>query len=559
MFDQDQVAAVEASEHTIACIAGPGSGKTRVLLARIERLLGERVAGESILAVTFTRRAAGEMRERLIDAVGPAAASEVRIDTLHAIGYELLLRYGYAIGIDPFVGDQVMLNVYSGWQTELVADIIAERCGLTFTDRRGKRHRKVPAAAIYDAILAYDLTGRIPPAGPLRTFMIALHSALRENAALTYGMLIAEAVRALEVGNRWFPWRHILVDEAQDLDPMQWKLLRILGEDASMFCVGDPMQAIYGWRGADPAEFARFCEEAQKTVILRHNYRSGTVLVAATDRLCPQGPQDAPGSIRVSAARKEAPGSIRVVTGPISGAAAAVSEAIEGGRSPREVAVLCRTNWMAAEMRDLLTFRGIQTEGVSWSLVDEGWADVWPAADCFLASVHNPHDAMSRQCAVSVLAMPASCRPIPGGGELLPLVEWIRENMSAPHGLEDDLQGKMADLERFALTVGDDLAQYIRFLATRDVSAQLERADGEAVSVLTVHGGKGLEWPVVVVAGFNEGLMPRTSGDQDEERRIAYVALTRAGEELVLYVDTGEGEFAGPRAASSFLAEMRIQ
>jgi DNA helicase-2/ATP-dependent DNA helicase PcrA len=274
-----QRAAVEHGEGPLLVLAGAGSGKTRVIVHRIAHLVRARgVLPRQILAVTFTNKAAGEMRDRLRRLLGPEA-EELWVQTFHAFGARFLRREAAAAGLPPsfaIYDDDDQMRLVKRVMAELGAEegeVLSARGALSRIDR-WKNAAVLPGEA---APGAYDVEGQLA-----REIYARYQAALERAGAVDFGDLLLRPVRLLEsderVRSRWAArFRHLLVDEFQDTNPVQFRLLQLLcGPRRNVCVVGDDDQAIYRWRGADVANILDFDRHfpGTRVVKLEQNYRS---------------------------------------------------------------------------------------------------------------------------------------------------------------------------------------------------------------------------------------------------------------------------------------------
>ena len=274
-----QAEAVRHGEGPLLVLAGAGSGKTRVIVHRIARLVrDDRVVPWQILAVTFTNKAAGEMRERLVRLLGPMA-SELWVQTFHAFGARFLRREAVRAGLSPsftIYDDDDQIRLVKRIMAELGAEDgepLNARGALSRIDR-WKNLAQAPGEVKPGE---YDVEGQLA-----REIWIRYEQALARAGAVDFGDLIVKPLRLLdadpELRKRWAGrFRHVLVDEFQDTNPAQYRLLRaFVGPKRNVCVVGDDDQAIYGWRGADVANILGFDGDfpGTKVVKLEQNYRS---------------------------------------------------------------------------------------------------------------------------------------------------------------------------------------------------------------------------------------------------------------------------------------------
>ncbi len=552
-LDPEQRAAAEAAA-PLMIIAGPGSGKTRTLTYRIAAAIAsQRVRPEQCLALTFTRRAAAEMRQRLAALLGRRAA-RLTVTTFHGLGLLLLREQHELAGLAAGFGvadDQAVLEV----ATELAGSTRAARAWLAAAARDAGQRDQLRQALAGRGLVDFD-------------GLVELSAAvLRQAPAVAAGLR-----------ERW-PW--LSVDEYQDIDAAQYELLRLLaGDGAGLTVIGDPDQAIYGFRRADVGFFLRFVADypAAGTVVLSTNYRSSPRIVAAAMQVI------APGTLvpgrETRAARSDRPGTISCheAADPAS-EAAWIAESIDrllGGSSFHsldsgradghghdgiglaDIAVLYRTDAQAAALGQGLTRAGLPFQKRSHDLLERrpGVAALVREIQCRAEPGRSALDQL--RGAVARLAAIADGSRLSDGDPAGP-----RGRLSGPAGRlpGTDLRAAGEVLVPLARRCGDDLHQFLTEIALgAEVDALDPRAD--AISLLTLHAAKGLEFEVVFLAGCERGLLPlwlpgaAPDPDAAEERRLLFVGMTRARSHLLLSCAARRGRPGGPAEAglSPFLA-----
>jgi DNA helicase-2/ATP-dependent DNA helicase PcrA len=519
-LDDDQRAAAATIEGPLLIVAGPGSGKTRTLTYRIAHLVAERGAdAQSCLAITFTRRAATEMRDRLARLL-PQHAGKVPIHTFHSLGLEILREHPGAAGL------QRGFRVAS--EAERVA-LLAQTLGVTAHKaerllRAISREKRTQSWAGTDAAEAMAAYGR---ALALRDWID-----FDDLIALSVRALTADPGLATHYRDR-FRW--ISADEFQDVDEQQYRLLTLLARGDGNICViGDPNQAIYGFRGADASCFDRFRQDypAGKTVRLTRNYRStGTIVTAAAQVIGAR--QDEP----IAAVVRDMHERIAIHPAPTEGAEAesivkTIEQMIGGhsffsidrGRSTgaaradysfADVAVLYRTESQSAAICLALGRSGIPfKKGSHTPLTDE------PAVQALLQALGDTAPADGGNLAEELCAAAAHITQREDGIERATLEMAVQR------------------LAAMAETCGNDRARLLDAAAlATDAEFYDPRAD--RVSLLTLHAAKGLEFPVVFIVGLEDGILPLHWSEPDdtamaEERRLFYVGMTRAKDKLIL-------------------------
>jgi len=518
-LDSDQRAAVEITSGPLLIIAGPGTGKTRTLTHRLARLVtGCGVAPEHLLAVTFTNRAANEMRERLERLLprGDADESGPLVTTFHGLGYRLLREFGSRLGLpaSPRIAlepERRVLLVEKLKLTESRADALLRK--LSTWKRTGETPD--PEAAL--ALKTYD-------------------AALRENGGLDFDDLITRPVELLETHPDVLAqcrdrFRHVSVDEFQDLDARQYRLLQLLvPADGNLCVIGDPDQAIYRFRGGEPRFFQEFARDypAAREVRLTRNYRSSHAIVSgALQAIAPttlvegrvlEALQAEASRITLHEApsdKAEAEFVVHCIERLIGGSgffaldSGRVDAAVRtGNHGFADFAVLYRTDAQAEVIAAALGRAGIP----------------------FQRHSHQPLVAHP-----SVQAMLGLAAKLPAEQ---PLLERLRSAAAVVAKQDAAVPQWLLALEPLATRCDGDLARFESELALGlDLDLHDPRAD--RVSLLTLHASKGLEFPVVFLTGCEDGLLPLRFGADDdgdlaEERRLFFVGMTRARERLFL-------------------------
>ena len=274
----EQSAAVITDSDKALVLAGAGSGKTRVLTARIQHLVEAcKVSPYEILSFTFTRKASQEMQKRLETAIG-SKAFHVTMGTMHGVALNYLQRFGELVGLRPG-----KITVYSSWEEQFLLKDVAMELGY-HTGKAWKGLKKRDVDRAFD--LFYTVGFRDPETLEANELMDAFLVRCTENNALTYGTILTTFIELIPKITQFLDLRHILVDEVQDNDPLQWEIVNLLCKlcGASLFAVGDIDQSIYAFRGADPEYLVRN-QGLFDIYRLQTNYRSGGNIVEAANNL----------------------------------------------------------------------------------------------------------------------------------------------------------------------------------------------------------------------------------------------------------------------------------
>ncbi|HEV1998908.1 MAG TPA: UvrD-helicase domain-containing protein, partial [Xanthobacteraceae bacterium] len=509
-LDEDQRAIVEIVDGPLLIVAGPGSGKTRTLTERIAHIVERGVLPENCLAVTFTRRAAAEMRERLARRL--PAADRVPVHTFHSLGLSILREHSDAAGLQR--GFRIAGEAE---RAAMLAEVL-----------------KVPARRAETLLAAISKAKRTQLAtiGEVTEALVAYRDALAARNWIDFDDLVGRAVKlladnpALAAAYR-DRFRYISVDEFQDIDDQQYRLLALLAPAGANVCViGDPDQAIYGFRGADAACFGRFKQDRPKAALvgLRKNYRSRGTIIAASSQIItasrhqPAAPaiHDMHDRITIHAApseRAEAEFVVATIEHLLGGhnlfsIDSGRADGAESNLSFADIAVLCRT-------------------GAQLSVLGEAFARSG------LPFNQHSHEPIAAQPAVAALLRALA----KGSGKKL--TDQIDAAPVADPGLEAAaIETARQYLRELAEAHGQDRAKFFDAVALATESDFWdERA--ERVSLLTLHAAKGLEFAVVFIVGLEDGILPLHWHELDaataaEERRLFYVGMTRAKDRLFL-------------------------
>ena len=291
-LDRNQQDAVEAVEENVLVVAGPGSGKTRCIVERAAYLIEYcKTSPSELVLVTFTRKAAGEMRSRLKERIGNKV-NGVTIGTFHSIALELLHRFGEMIGF------RSNSTVYGEFEEEFLLKDVAQELGLY----DGKKWKKLKRDDIAATFGKYYQEGVEPDVDdPARDLFTAFVARCKENNSYTFGSLLTGLKLLLPHMHQYLPWKYVIQDESHDADKLQWELLMAIKEycNASLYVVADLDQVCYQWRGAYPEYILKHQDEF--TVYkLENNYRSVPSIVEASNRLISHNVDRIPKTMRAT-------------------------------------------------------------------------------------------------------------------------------------------------------------------------------------------------------------------------------------------------------------------
>ncbi len=604
-LNEVQRAAVLATDGPILIVAGAGSGKTRVITYRVAHLLRSGVRPRNVLAITFTNKAAGEMRERIAELVGEAVSKDMWIMTFHSSCARILRMEAERLGFGK------NFTIYDDSDTERVISAVLKDLDIDprrWTPRSLKvgisnaKNACLDAAAFADAATTY-------PERTLSDVYKAYEQRLRRANALDFDDLIMRTVELLEghpeALRRWQErFQHIVVDEYQDTNHAQYRVVSLLaGKYRNLCVVGDEDQSVYKFRGAtirNILEFERDYPDA-KVFKLEQNYRSTQAILDAANHLIRHNMQRkekrlyTEGEPGVPAVRYQADDE-HDEAHYVAGEIARLTR--EEGYSGRDVAVFYRTNAQSRVMEEVFLRYGLPYRVVG-GLKFYDRKEVRDAL-AYLRVAHNPADRVSLARAIAApkrgvgpgslakLEVRANLEGLPLGEMLertdgiqgltgkakagcadlarvlrlvrerdadgLPLAEVVRtvweesgmideyraegtpeaegriENLQELAGVADEFERSQEDEVRLA-----DFLERTSLVSEVDLLADAE----EVVTLMTLHNAKGLEFPVVFLTGLEEGVFPHMRSiddpeDLEEERRLAYVGITRAQQRLYL-------------------------
>ncbi len=629
-LNPEQTRAVDTLEGPLLVLAGAGTGKTRVITRRIAHLLGHGIPPQQILAVTFTNKAAGEMRERVAELVGSKRAKELSVGTFHSFCLRVLRRNLDAIGMprgfsicdasDQLSAVKGALRELRVPEAQLPARAVLGKISLL-------KNRLITADAFLDDAKDSEdeLIGRA-----YRKVQERLH----RSRSLDFDDLLVRTVDLLKshpgilsgLQNRF---RYLLVDEFQDTNAPQFEIVRrIAGERRNLCVVGDDDQSIYGWRGADVSKILDFGRHFNGAVVVRleTNYRSTEEILDAANRVIACNPARHEKVLRshfgsgepiryvdADDEEREAETVVFDIVGKVQRAGidrssfailfrtapqARVFESLLRAHNIPYVLVGGMSFFDRKEVRDLLAFaklaansddevsflRVVNTppRGVGKSTIDRLLAFATKEGISVPAAIGRASEVpdLPAPALQSICDLRAALARI--GSSDAPLVTRLRRMIAAvdydtelvrcyPETMERETRGQavveflnMAEnyerrtakpslrglLEEVALAAGDE----------RPGDSNSKR---DAVTLMTLHAAKGLEFPHVYLVGLEEGLLPHAksvaSDTIEEERRLAYVGVTRAQKRLTVSRAATRSRF-GKRVhtiPSRFLFEMR--
>ncbi|WP_246164450.1 ATP-dependent helicase [Blastochloris sulfoviridis] len=599
-LNPEQRRAVETLDGPVLVLAGAGTGKTRVLTTRIAHILRlGRAYPSQILAVTFTNKAAREMKERVSAMVGEAVEGMPWLGTFHAIGTRILRRHAELVGLKP---NFTILDTDD--QIRLIKQILAAE---------NIDEKRWPARTLAGMIDGWKNRGLAPeqvPAGEGAVFAAgrgaALYAMFQQRLktlnATDFGDLLLEPIRLFRahpdvLADYQRRFRFMLVDEYQDTNVAQYLWLRLLALEAkNICCVGDDDQSIYGWRGAEVDNILRFDHDFPGAAVIRleRNYRSTGHILATASHLIAHNE----GRLGKTLFTDDAPGDKPTVTSTWDSEeeARAVGEEIEAlqrnGLKLDDIAILVRASFQMREFEDRFVTLGLPYRVIGGPRFYERAeirdalayfrCVVQPADDLAFERIVNVPKRGLGDAALKLIHDHARAAEIPLIAAAQDLIDtdgfkprqrlalrellqnfarWRGELDAKPHAelaeiiLDEsgytgmwqqdrspEAAGRLENLKELVRSM-QDYAGLPAFLEHVSLVMESDRADGaEAVSIMTLHSAKGLEFDTVFLPGWEEGLFPhqRALDEQgraglEEERRLAYVGLTRARRRAKIY------------------------
>ncbi len=611
----------------LVVFAGAGSGKTRVITFRVANLIAKHdVAPWRILAVTFTNKAAGEMRERLLALLGEQGAA-VQVGTFHATCARLLRRHGESVGLTKD------FTIYDDQDQQALVKRVLRDLGLDQKRYQPKAMAGRINRAKQEVQSPADMDTPDPWSEVVRRVYTTYEERLQQANALDFGDLIYRTVRALESDEAFREavigrFSHVLVDEFQDTNHAQFRLVQLLSEGHRSLCVvGDDDQSIYRWRGADRRNILDFRASFPDATLvkLEQNYRSTQRILRAANAVIARNTDREPKELWTDNEEGDAILVVRTMDERDEARLVlrGVRELVAQGRSLSDVVVFYRTHAQSRVIEESL-----RSANVAYRIV--GGMRFYDRAEvkdllAYLRVMINPADDMSLLRIINTptrgIGKTTITRLLDSAAEQgrtlsdlldddLALAQFgsaARKRLSAFHGLmsglrdvgasgaplgevgaelvnqsgyaemlrHDDtpeadarfqnLQELVASMDEFEREHREaTLADFLENV-TLHTSADEESGAGDRVTLMTVHAAKGLEFPVVMVTGLEEQVFPFKGIDPwedpeelEEERRLAYVAFTRAKERLVLSFAAIRRIFGQQRVGipSRFLTEL---
>ena len=595
-LNPNQFKAVTTRSRSVLVLAGAGSGKTGVLTKRIAYLVNERgVSSHNILALTFTRKAASEMKERLTALCGAKEVRHMTIGTFHSVSLRILESYGYHLGYEH------NLTVFDEIDQVDILSAIASELGMKDVAKKAAEEMQSYASDCDGYEIDEDYT----------VLLREYRNRLKEYNGVDFTLLLTEVLELFrknpDVYNSLHDkFRYVFVDEYQDVDRTQYYLHEAIKPE-HIFAVGDANQTIYSWRGSDISIIQDFekAHPGSEVIILDQSYRCGSKILTAANNLISHNPKNY--DIELWTEGHEGVIAKDTAVNP-EHQAQKIADQIRWieehhGITPQDVAILTRTHREHQIIADTLEAKGIPCVMVGKE------TNYWKTTAArmilsVLKLLHNPQNSwhFSRVSRIVIYPMKDSewyqteAEALRLGtsalqllvetkqGKFAELLKWYENNREsslsevlaellravpiADYFLSKSLTTKAMDtMEVFShayswemrtkeMNESISVPSFLEWLASQEIQSEI-RDTSNSVKISTIHAFKGLEIPVVFVAGMVEGKLPfsrsLTSGMVEEERRLAYVAVTRAKNRL--YLSSYQNDDRRTVQPSRFIAE----
>ncbi|MDR0979892.1 MAG: UvrD-helicase domain-containing protein [Candidatus Nomurabacteria bacterium] len=580
-LNPEQRRAVETLSGPMLILAGAGSGKTKTLTHRVANLIAHRVEPWRILAVTFTNKAAREMKDRTLRLLETLQTGKVQLPymgTFHGIALHILRMDGEAVGLNKnFI-------IYDADDRRLLLKNIIKTNGFELSksqyrdvgdDISGAKNQNISA----DEYLAQATTAYEQKVAQIYRIY---EQERRQNGALDFDDLLLYWLRLLDVEEVREKYRrlfkHILIDEYQDTNKIQYQIVRKLVNDERNICVvGDDWQSIYAWRGADYQNILNFEHDFKGATVIKleQNYRSTKPILDAANKVIKENINRTDKTIWTESLNATPVEVVRVYNQfeEAEFVAQTIAREVAKGASYGEFAILYRMNMQSLPFEKLFTQKQIPYKLVG----GQRFYDRAEVKDviAYLNLLVAPQDKVSFMRAVNVPTRGVGERSLEkyfageqlsgkagqGMHEFLELLADLRTKIatSSPKeiagelverlhyldylktGKDERADARVANVKAFVEEAGeyDNLEDFLGSLAL--FASSDESVGMSAVTLMTMHAAKGLEWDEVFVVGLNEGTFPSkrvvmsgNESDLEEERRLLYVAMTRARHKLYI-------------------------
>ena len=542
LLNPTQLAAVDATDPLLLIVAGPGSGKTRTLIEKIAHTINKGVPAEKIVCITFTNAGADEIKKRLKKGFFEQPVTLGYCGTLHGFMFRLLTQSPQVVGYRPGIS----IIDETAAEELLKAEMEAQRYRGTFKDL-------TEAFGDYWKGVGRTMT-------PQQRIVSGYYQALRDGNMMDFDAILRFGLK-LVLKEPPQQFSHLFVDEAQDSGELDFAIYNAIPAEQKVI-IGDPDQSIFGFRGADVKQFITTAQKA-KVITLEANYRCGEAICWAAQRLI-QHNSDRLAKETVAATTRQGCVEVREMQNPITESTWIAADIARHGNP--STAVLCRTNHLANELAKTLEAQGIRVAKKDRTEVPQDWART-----CLMISfLANPfNDVLAYRYLCHAASEPKAKEAKAEAGKQLCAINSVAmklprhfpaldvPNFLVSHGASTEAVERVCmflNQLREPATIADLL-----LLMHSEVFHKAELGDG--VVVTTIHSAKGREWEVVYLPAFEQQIIP-AKNELDEERRLAYVGVTRTIERLVItFCVARKAQWepkATPRAPSQFIREMNL-
>lgn len=561
---QQQQAAVDTTAEQTLVVAGAGSGKTRVLTARVERLLRYGASPSGIVAMTFTRRAACELAERVCTAISygpdPQSGSDfllgMSVGTIHSFAFDILKTHGDRLGYNT-----ASLTVLEQDDADLLLKQVCRDFGYLDGAKTWKKRlswKSVTAfrESVYNS--GKEPTETTEVFGSDRARIYREYAVrLADLNVVDFGQIILKVLLMMDRKTRIYDVtariKHVLVDEAQDCNMAQFRLLTMLCPPASLFLVGDTRQSIYAFRGSRPDLLVQMWPNV-RLFDLQECFRAGPAIVNAANRLIANNKgTDEPEPPMIAAGPAES--HVVSFTGRTANIGGLIKTHDPDSFAYKDIAVLSRNNRDLARIGDQLEAMSVPYQRIGGAF-DVCKTDEFKEVHAILRLIANPKDNTAFLRLYTLLGLSsaayADIRSKAAADRISHWTAYLDRNgldhfakaaaaFSPVSSVESFFGSVVLDTGNFWIRhcTGMTIRDALQWFAFRDSQDTLDN-EADVVTLSTIHSAKGLEWPVVLVVNMNEGTLPsamalREDDGLEEERRVAYVAMTRAKEVLYLH------------------------
>lgn len=581
-FNKEQLEVINHKEGNCVVMAGAGSGKSTCLVNRIDKLIKEFVNPQDITAITFTKNSANDLKSKL-EKLG---ILDVNVGTFHSICSKILIRNGYNFknSLKEYEIENLFKKVNGGEKTNH-KDI------LSFISYQKAHMRGYNDEFVYKESEYFE--------EELRTFYREYELFKQSKGCLDFADLLIEAYKVLKRDPSIYKCKYLLVDEAQDSNMVQNKLLNLLCTENNIMIVGDYRQSIYGWNGAkieDFMNFKRLLGDDCKIINLYTNYRSKNNIVENANSFIRQYYGDYEHYMD-SKSHNKGQGNVNIFNNSSEDEEAVkvaeeIKALLDGGCQPKEISILYRLNKQSHLIENELKLRGIDYDiHNSSNFFNRKEIDI---IMCMLRLIHNPSEDMAFETLLRYRVVPylsnsviedmirtAHRLNIPmleasglveikskfvkqkvqslsisidklirqekAGVDLYTIVNHIirivdlNEYIKNNYGTLEEIDERLKSVENFKKFIrSNTLESFLQYVY--DKNANQKKKSGNKVQLMTLHGSKGLEFENVFMIGINDGKFPNAKAEIVDESRLMYVGVTRAKSNLWLS-SSGESTF----------------